>query len=212
MRRSRLPSDSPRIVTRPGVKSNSMALWVTSIQDGMASGRQFTKIGGGRPAFSSANIFSICAAAFGVHGGGLDFTCRSWSVIFGFHTPLQSGSLARSAQSLPVGGGLMTVAGFFAPSAFCSGSALTAAVEIASATTTAPNRYRIVGVSLSEFLKIQISDYREMTSLAQGEADPAAEGDHGNPEQQRQSACNLRRHRGIGPCAPMLDIAAGKSM
>ena len=77
-----------------------MALWVTSIQDGIASGRQLTKIGGGRPAFSSANIFSIRAAALGVQGGGLVFTCASWSVIFGFQTPLQSGSLARSAQSL----------------------------------------------------------------------------------------------------------------
>src|SRR5713101_1251588 len=131
-----------------------MALWVTSIHDGMASGRQFTKIGGGRPAFSSTNIFSICAAAFGVHGGGLVLTCASWSVIFGFHTPLQSGSLARSAQSTAVGGGLMIAGGFFAGSALCSGSAaLTAATEIASATIRpAPNRYRIVGISPSGVL------------------------------------------------------------
>src|SRR5215475_15014230 len=108
MRRRRLPSDSPRIVTRPGVKRNSMALWVTSIHDGIASGRHSTKIGGGRPAFSSAAMCSACLAAFSFHGGGLVFACRSWSVIFGFHTPLQSGSLARSAQSLGVGGGLMT--------------------------------------------------------------------------------------------------------
>src|SRR3954453_3242047 len=137
------------MVTRPGVNRNSMALWVTSIHDGMASGRQFTKIGGGRPAFSSANIFSTWAAAFGVHGGGLVLTCRSWSVIFGFHTPLQSGSFARSAHSFAVGGGLMTVGGFLAPSGFCSGSAaVIAAAQMASASTTpAANRCRIDVVS-----------------------------------------------------------------
>src|SRR5271165_4067810 len=150
MRRSRLPSDSPRMVTRPGVNRNSMALWVTSIHDGMASGRQFTKMGGGRPAFSSANILSICAAAFGVQGGGLVLTCASWSVIFGFHTPLQSGSLARSAQSLALGGGLMTVGGFLPASACCGGSALTAPAEIASTTSTpAPKQYRMIGIPLS---------------------------------------------------------------
>src|SRR5712671_5219608 len=109
------------MVTRPGVNRNSIALWVTSIQDGIASGRQSTKIGGGRPAFSSSNISAILAAALAFQGGGLVFTWASWSVTFGFHTPLQSGSLARSAQSCAVGGGLMTVGGFFAAAG--SGSA-----------------------------------------------------------------------------------------
>src|SRR5882757_750017 len=115
MRRSRLPSDSPSIVTRPGVNRISIALCVTSIQAGMASGRQSEKMRRGLPAFSSANILAISVAAFAFHGGGLVLIWASWSVIFGFHTPLQSGSLARSAQFCAVGGGLITV--FFAGSA-----------------------------------------------------------------------------------------------
>src|SRR6516164_2238525 len=113
MRRMRLPSDSPSMVTRPGVNRISIALWVTSIQDGCASGRQLAKIRRGRPAFSSANICSTFLAATSFHGGGLVLTCASWSVIFGFQTPLQSGSLARSAQSCAVGGGLITDGVFF---------------------------------------------------------------------------------------------------
>src|SRR5579863_4217053 len=101
------------MVTRPGVNRISMALWVTSIQDGCASGRQFAKISVGRPAFSSANICATFLAAASFHGGGLVLTCASWSVIFGFQTPLQSGNSARSAQSCAVGGGLMTGGSFF---------------------------------------------------------------------------------------------------
>src|SRR5579871_6440503 len=112
MRRRRLPSDSPSMVTRPGVNRISIALWVTSIHDGSASGRQLEKTRKGRPAFSSANIFWIFLAAASFHGGGLVLTCASWSVIFGFQTPLQSGNLARSAQSCAVGGGLMTGGSF----------------------------------------------------------------------------------------------------
>src|SRR5579862_9740613 len=112
MRRRRLPSDSPNMVTRPGVNRISIALWVTSIHDGCASGRQLAKTRKGRPAFSSANIFSIFLAAASFHGGGLVFTWASWSEIFGFQTPLQSGNLAMSAQSWAVGGGLM-IAGAF---------------------------------------------------------------------------------------------------
>src|SRR6202011_3431233 len=112
MRRSRLPSDSPSMVTRPGVNRISMALWVTSIQEGCASGKQLEKTRKGLPAFSSANIFAIFLAASSFHGGGLLLTWASWSVIFGFQTPLQSGSLARSAQSCAVGAGLMTVGAF----------------------------------------------------------------------------------------------------
>src|SRR6267143_7316644 len=48
------------------------------------------------------------AAAFALHGGMLVLAWASWSVIFGFHTPLQSGSFASSAQSRAAGGGLMT--------------------------------------------------------------------------------------------------------
>ena len=58
-------------MTRPGEKVTSSALWVISIQDGMPSGRQLTNSGAGRPAFSSLNMRVICAAALGVHGGGL---------------------------------------------------------------------------------------------------------------------------------------------
>src|SRR6202022_4279711 len=111
MRRIRLPSDSPSMVTRPGVNRISIALWVTSIQDGCASGRQLEKIRRGRPAFSSPNISSIFLAAVSFQGGGLVLTWASWSLIFGFHTPLQSGSLPRSAQSCAVGAGLMIVGG-----------------------------------------------------------------------------------------------------
>src|SRR6266571_4144692 len=112
MRRRRLPSDSPSMVTRPGVNRISIALWVTNIQVGWASGKQPKKIRRGLPAFSSANICWIFLAAFSFHGGGLVLTWASWSVIFGFHTPLQSGSLPRSAQSWAVGAGL-TIDGVF---------------------------------------------------------------------------------------------------
>src|ERR1700690_3182271 len=112
MRRIRLPSDSPSMVTRPGVNRISMALWVTSIQDGCASGRQLEKIRRGRPAFSSANISWIFLAASSFHGGGLVLAWASWSLIFGFQTPLQSGNLAISAQSWAEGAGLMTVGAF----------------------------------------------------------------------------------------------------
>src|SRR5476651_2433547 len=117
MRRSRLPSDSPSIVTRPGVNRISIALWVISIHDGCASGRQSGKMRTGRPAFSSANICSIFLAACSFQGGGLVFIWASWSVIFGFQTPLQSGSLPMSVQSCGVGGGFMRVAGFLGASA-----------------------------------------------------------------------------------------------
>src|SRR5258708_38760712 len=112
MRRSRLPSDSPSMVTRPGVNRISSALWVTSIQDGWLSGKQPKKTSGGRPAFSSANINSICFLAFSFHGGGLVLTWASWSLIFGSHTPLQSGNLAMSAQSCAVGAGLIMAGAF----------------------------------------------------------------------------------------------------
>src|SRR5476651_1139019 len=113
MRRIRLPSDSPSIVMRPGVNRISIALWVISIQDGCASGRHSEKMRRGRPAFSSANMSAIFLAASSFHGVGLVFTWASWSVIFGFHTPLQSGSLPMSAQSFAVGGGFITVADFW---------------------------------------------------------------------------------------------------
>src|SRR5579871_4842131 len=67
----------------------------------------------GRPAFSSSHIFCTSLATFSFQGGGLLFACLSWSVTLGFHTPVQSGRLARYAQSCAVGGGLITVGGFF---------------------------------------------------------------------------------------------------
>src|SRR6516165_3260313 len=79
----------------------------------MPSGRQLTNSGRGRPALSSATIFATSAAAVGFHGGGFVLIWASWSVTFGFQTPLQSGSLARSAQSCAVGGGLITDGVFF---------------------------------------------------------------------------------------------------
>src|SRR5438445_781696 len=105
-------SNSPSMVTRPGVNRISIALWVTSIQVGWLSGKQPKKTSGGRPAFSSANICSIFFAAASFHGGGLVLIWASWSVIFGFHTPLQSGNLAMSAQSCAVGAGLMMAGAF----------------------------------------------------------------------------------------------------
>jgi hypothetical protein len=57
-------------------------------------------------------MWSIFFFAVSFHGGGLVLTWASWSVIFGFHTPLQSGNLPMSAQSCAVGGGLM-MAGVF---------------------------------------------------------------------------------------------------
>src|ERR1700676_1102591 len=125
MRRIRLPSDSPSMVTRPGVNRISMALWVTSIQDGCASGRQLEKISRGRPAFSSANMNAIFLAAASFQGGGLVLTWASWSLIFGFQTPLQSGSFPRSAQSWGVGAGLMIDGAFLGACAEDSGAAAT---------------------------------------------------------------------------------------
>src|ERR1035438_1589620 len=55
---------------------------------------------------------SIFLAAASFQGAGLVLIWVSWSLIFGFQTPLQSGSLPRSAQSCAVGGGLMMVGGF----------------------------------------------------------------------------------------------------
>src|SRR5882762_516137 len=169
MRRRRLPSDSPSNVTRPGVKRISIALWVTSIHAGIASGRQFTNSGGGRPAFSSASWCATSAAAFAFHGGMLVLACASWSVIFGFHTPLQSGSFARSAQSRAAGGGLMT--GF-------SGSA--AQTEVLSAIKTATY---LMG-----------SGYQ--WSCVQCETRPAAEGNHADPQQKRRGPRDASRERG----------------
>src|SRR3984957_2655074 len=128
MRRIRLPSDSPSMVTRPGVNRISIALWVTSIQEGCASGRQLEKIRRGRPAFSSANMNSIFFAATSFQGGGLVLTWASWSLIFGFQTPLQSGSLPRSVQSCAVGAGLITVGGFLGAWAEAIEAAITKAV------------------------------------------------------------------------------------
>src|SRR5678815_598436 len=145
MRRRRAPSDSPSIVTRPGVNSTSIELWVTSIHAGIASGRQFVNRGGGRPARSSANWNLMYSAAGGVHGGILVLTCASWSVILGFHTPLQSGSLARSAQSFAVGGGLMT------DLALGGGSAASA--------YTPPNPIKATKIALQSFFIGPVSSY-----------------------------------------------------
>jgi hypothetical protein len=57
-------------------------------------------------------MWSIFFFATSFHGGGLVLIWASWSVIFGFHTPLQSGNLAMSAQSCAVGAGLMMVGTF----------------------------------------------------------------------------------------------------
>src|ERR1700722_1516973 len=75
---------------------------------------------------------SIFLAAASFQGGGLVLTWASWSVIFGFHTPLQSGSLPRSAQSCAVGAGLMTVGAFFGAWA----QAIEVATIMASGTAT----------------------------------------------------------------------------
>src|SRR6266513_182208 len=186
MRRSRLPSDSPSSVTRPGVKRISIALWVTSIHAGIASGRQFTKSGGGRPAFSSASWCATSAAALAFHGGMLVLAWTSWSVIFGFHTPLQSGSFARSAQSLAAGGGLMI--GF-------SGSAAQTVVLIASKRAT------------------YLMDLGYQWSWMQCETRPAAESNHADPQQKRRGPRDASRERS-GPRrrAPMPNRAPDAEM
>ncbi len=51
-----------------------MALWLISIQLGMASGRQLTNRPLGRPACSSAARRAASLAALGVHGVGLETT------------------------------------------------------------------------------------------------------------------------------------------
>src|ERR1700733_8754042 len=143
MRRMRLPSDSPSMVTRPGVNRISMALWVTSIQEGWASGRQLAKISVGRPAFSSANMCWIFLAAASFHGGGLVLIWASWSEIFGFQTPLQSGNLAMSAQSCAVGGGLITAGAFCGACADAIDGASTRAKRATEAIPMGPDFTRI---------------------------------------------------------------------
>src|SRR2546428_1465386 len=183
MRRRRLPSDSPSSLTRPGVKRISVALGVTSIHAGIASGRQFTNSGGGRPAFSSASWCATSAAAFAFHGGMLVLACASWSVIFGFHTPLQSGSFTRSAQSRSAGGGLMT--GFS-----LAGSAAQTEVPIASKRA----RY-LMG-----------SGYQ--WSCMQCETRPAAESNPADPQQKRRGPREASRQRsGLRRRAPTRDRA-----
>src|SRR5258705_1484770 len=106
MRRSRLPSDSPSIVTRPGVNRTSIELCVISIQDGIPSGRQSTNNGGGRLAFASCSCHAISLATVGVHGVGFDLIWASWSLVIGTQMPLQSGSLDIASQSFSVGDGI----------------------------------------------------------------------------------------------------------
>src|SRR5471032_475373 len=87
---------------------------------------------------------SIFLAAASFHGVGLVLICASWSVIFGFHTPLQSGSLPISAQSCAVGGGLMTAGAFLGASAAWIVTAESAKTEVASnASENAQDRYCI---------------------------------------------------------------------
>src|ERR1700722_19187013 len=96
------------MVTRPGVKKKPSRLWVGNIQLGIDSGRQLMNSPLGSPACSAASSFAICAAAALFHGTGSVLMRRSWSVMFGVQTPLQSGRLARADQSFGSGGGLMT--------------------------------------------------------------------------------------------------------
>src|ERR1700730_9117727 len=103
------------MVTRPGVNKNSRALCVISIQLGMDSGRQFTNRPLGSPAPSAAISLATWAAAAGFHGMGSVLIRAFWSVMLGVQTPLQSGNLARAAQSAACGGGLIT--GSCAPAA-----------------------------------------------------------------------------------------------
>src|SRR5690242_5762048 len=184
MRRIRLPSDSPSIVTRPGVNRTSMALWVTSIQDGCASGRQLAKIKRGRPAFSSANICSTFFAATSFHGGGLLLTCASWSVIFGFQTPLQSGNLARSAQSCAVGGGLMTVGAFFGGCGEFGACARANDAESSAAKPARTTRLLAVFTRISPKRtdgRFRVATVCFIVKSVHGEADPAAERDDADP-------------------------------
>src|SRR5262249_4931475 len=174
------------MVTRPGVNRISIALWVTSIQDGCASGRQLEKIRRGRPAFSSPNMASIFLAATSFHGGGLVLTCASWSVIFGFQTPLQSGSLPRSAQSWTVGGGLITDGVFFGACADVCDT--TEAVKTRTRTRTR-TELRIVGeqifIGYSPARMRSDSRTKSNADSVHCEADPAAKRDHRHPHKQR---------------------------
>src|SRR5436305_8177045 len=105
----------------------------------------------------------MSAAAFSFHGGMFVFAWASWSVIFGFHTPLQSGSLARSAQSCAVGGGLMT--GF-------SGSA-------------APQKLLN---KISPVMKSEGLIALPQRSCVDGETGPAPETDDADPDHERRRA------------------------
>src|SRR5712664_1687471 len=196
------------MVTRPGVNRNSIALWVTSIQDGIASGRQSTKIGGGRPAFSSSNISAILAAALAFQGGGLVFTWASWSVTFGFQTPLQSGSLARSAQSCAVGGGLITT-GFLAVSADCAAPAKAGRAASKTAPRRSLSRRSLIRPSFIFAATVKITPPAQSV---QREADLTPERHHADPQCQRDDAGRLGAERRALGRAPARDVAAGKEM
>ena len=74
MRRMRLPSDSPSMVTRPGVNRISIALWVTSIQDGMRLGKAVGEYQRRAASlFLGEHVLDLLAAA-SFHGGGLVLT------------------------------------------------------------------------------------------------------------------------------------------
>src|SRR5579864_8295526 len=213
------------MVTRPGVNRISMALWVTSIQDGCASGRQFAKISVGRAAFSSANMCATFLAAASFHGGGLVLTCASWSVIFGFQTPLQSGSLARSVQSCAVGGGLMTGGSFLGACAQAiegaSSRAMRAAEAIKEADVTCISpRWRLFCEGIEELFHcegqcrpFEVPAIPVAWRSVHCEAGAAAKRNHRDPYQKRDGRSRFcKDRRAFAGCIPAFDIAHAEDM
>src|ERR1700686_1086394 len=151
---------------------------------------------------------SIFLAAVSFHGGGLVLTCTSWSLIFGFQTPLQSGSLARSAQSCAVGGGLMTVGALLGASA----DAIETAATRASGTATKwKNGLNFTGISpanhAAQHVQSSVASTWCLVKSVHREADPAAKRDHSDPCQKRNGRRGLGRDRGRAGFAPARALA-----
>src|SRR5260370_8200316 len=130
--------------------------------------------------------------------------------MFGCHTPLQSGSLARSAQSFAVGGGLMT--GF----SLAGSPARTSVATVRDTSSIARRRYLMRSLFCpNSWPQYYATPQKSPTqsSGAQGEADPSAEGDHADPYQEGNGARDLgAQRRSMKRDAPPVDIAADIQM
>src|SRR5262249_52991187 len=135
-------------------------------------------------------------------------TGASWSVIFGCQTPLQSGSLARSAQSCAVGAGLITDGVFFGACADVCDATEAAIIKI-------KKDLRMVGEQIFMGYSPARYDPTSRQSSADSmhcEADPAAKRDHRYPHKQRYCGGGLGWPRRLPGDTPSRDITNADEM